>query len=222
MELDEMKLAWQTMGAQLERQNAIHLELMRGRQTDRLRSHLRPLLWGQSLQIVLGVALMLWGISFWATHTGIWQAMACGIFMQLSGTLTLAFPIRLLVMQQGIDVAAPVVEIQRRIAQMRAWRVRVEAPVFAVLGGLIWIVALLMWVQYEGDGVGLNPWQHMRSGTTTWLVSTAIVSVGVVFLARWAVRKFGHGRWLDNSLAGGSLVKAEAALAEIVRFEREA
>lgn len=221
MELDEMKQAWQALGAQLARQNAIGLELVRGRQVDRLRRQLRPLLWGQALQIALGIAIMLWGISFWATHLGIWQAVACGVVMQLFGTLTLAFPIRLLAMQQGIDYAAPVVAIQRRLAQMRAWRVRVEAPVFAVLGGVIWLLALLMWAQYEGDRVGLSVFQSMRPGVLAWLLSTAAVSVGVVFLARWLVRRLGHGRWLENALAGGSIVKAEAVLAEIARFERE-
>lgn len=221
MELDEMKFAWQALGRQLERQNALSFELLRQGRAGRLRRHLRPLVWGQSLQIVLGIAIMLWGIGFWSAHLGIWQAMACGIVMQLIGTLTFAFPIRLLAMQQGIDYAAPVLDIQRRLARMRAWRVKVEAPVFAVLGGVIWIPALLMWAQHEGDGFGLNPWQHMRPGFVAWLLSTVGVSVGVVFLARFVVRKLGHGRWLENSLAGGSIVKAEAALAEIASFERE-
>ncbi|GAB3784053.1 hypothetical protein [Dyella agri] len=221
MELDEMKLAWQALGQQLERQNALGLELLRQGRASRLRGHLRPLVWGLSLQVALGIAIMLWGISFWSTHTAIWQAMACGIAMQAFGTLAFIFPIRLLAMQQGIDYAAPVVEIQRRLAQMRAWRVKVEAPVFALLGSVIWIPALLMWGQYEGDRFGLDLWQHMQPGVMVWLLLSVGVSVGVVFLARFVVRRLGHGRWLENSLAGGSIVKAEAALAEIARFERE-
>lgn len=221
MELDEMKLAWQTLGAQLERQNALGLELLRQGRASRLQKHLRPLVWGLSFQILLGIAVMLWGISFWATHTGIWQAMACGIAMQVFGTLAFVFPVRLLAMQQGIDYAAPVVVIQRRLARMRAWRVKVEAPVFAVLGSVIWIPALLMWAQYEGDPYGLNVWQHMRSGAMAWLLASVGVSMGLVFLVRFVVRKLGHGRWLENALAGGSIVKAEVALAEIARFERE-
>ena len=222
MELDEMKLAWQAMGQQLERQNVLQLEQLRQGRADRLHRYLRPLAWGQSLLIVLGVALMLWGISFWSTHLDIWQAVACGVFMQLFGTLAFAFPIRLLVMQQGIDYAAPVLDIQRRLAQMRAWRVKVEAPVFAVLGGVVWIPALLMEAQYEGDSFGLNLWQHMGHGVMAWLLLSVGAAVGLVFLARFVVRRLGHGRWLENSLAGGSIVKAETALAEMARFEREA
>ena len=222
MELDEMKLAWQALGRQLERQNALNLQLFRQGQADRLRRHLRPLVWGQSLQIVLGIVLMLWGISFWSTHTGVWQAMACGIAMQVFGTLALIFPAHLLSMQQGIDYAAPVLEIQRRLAQMRAWRVRVEAPVFAVLGSVIWIPALMMLAQYEADRVGgLVLWQHLRPGTVAWLVSSVVVSLGVVVLAYVALRKLGHRRRLEDNFAGSAIRKAEAALAEIARFERE-
>lgn len=221
MELDEMKLAWQALGQQLDRQNALGLELLRQGRAGRLRGHLRPLVWGQSLLILFGIAIMLWGISFWSTHTDVWQAMACGIAMQIFGTLSFIFPIRLLAMQQGIDYAAPVVDIQRRLVRMRAWRVKVEAPVFAVLGSVIWIPALLMCVQSEGDRFGLNMWQHMRPGVVAWLWLSVGASIGLVFLARFVVRKLGHGRWLENSLAGGSIVKAEAALAEIARFEQE-
>lgn len=221
MELDEMKQAWQALGAQLERQNAIGFELLRGRQLDRLHRQLRPLWWGQVLQVTLGSVLMLWGVRFWATHTGIWQALACGIAMQLLGTLTLALSIRLLLMRRGIDYAAPVVVIQRRLAQMRAWRVRVAAPALAVVGGLVWIVALLMLAQYEGDRVGLNLWQHLRPGFLPWLALTALISGSVVLLAWYIVRRLGHGRWLDDQLAGGAIRNAEAALAELADFERE-
>lgn len=221
MELDEMKLAWQALGRQLERQNALSLQWFRQGQSGRLRRHLRPLVWGQSLLVVLGIALMLWGISFWSTHLGIWQAVACGLFMQLFGTLAFAFPIRLLVMQQGIDYTAPVLEIQRRLARMRAWRVKVEVPVFTVLGGVVWIPALLMLAQSDGDRFGLNPWQHLRPGLMVWLMSSVAVAVGLVFLVRFVVRRSGHGRWLENGLAGGAIVKAEMALEEMARFEQE-
>lgn len=221
MELDEMKQAWQVLGQQLQRRNALAMQLFRDGRLDKLQRGMRPLVWGQALQIMLGVVLMLWGISFWSTHTAIWQAVACGVLMQIIGTLTCAFPIRLMMMQQGIDYAAPVIMLQHRLAAMRAWRVKVEAPAFAVLWGVAWIVALLMLAQYEGDRVGLNLWQHLRPGFLPWLALTVLVSVGVVFLAWYVVRRLGHGRWLDDRLAGGAIRHAEDALAEIANFERE-
>ncbi|MBD8879388.1 hypothetical protein IHE49_02715 [Rhodanobacter sp. 7MK24] len=221
MELDEMKLAWQTLGRQLERQNALNEQLFRQGQADRLRRHLRPLVWGQSLQIALGIVLMLWGISFWSTHVGLWQAMACGIAMQVFGTLALIFPARLLSMQQGVDYAAPVLEIQRRLVQMRAWRVKVEAPVFAVLGSVIWIPAMLMLIQYDWDRMGHPDWWWRAPGLATWMLLSGAVSLGVVALAYVILRRLGHRRWLENNFAGNAIVKAESALQEIARFERE-
>ncbi|MBD8898116.1 hypothetical protein [Rhodanobacter sp. DHG33] len=221
MELDEMKLAWQTLGRQLERQNALSEQLFRQGQADRLRRHLRPLVWGQSLQIALGIVLMLWGISFWSTHVGLWQAMACGIAMQAFGTLALIFPARLLSMQQGLDYAAPVLAIQRRLAQMRAWRVKVEAPVFAVLGSVIWIPAMLMLIQYSCDRAGVPRWWDKAPGLTLWMLLSGAVSLGLVALAYVVLRRFGRRRWLENNFAGSSIMKVEAALAEIARFEHE-
>lgn len=221
MELDEMKLAWQTLGRQLERQNALNEQLFRQGRADRLRRHLRPLVWGQSLQIALGILLMLWGIDFWSTHVGIWQAKACGIAMQAFGTLALIFPARLLSLQQGIDYAAPVLEIQRRLLQMRTWRVKVEGPVFAVLGSVIWIPAMLMLIQYSCDRTGVPDWWGKAPGLTLWMLLSGAVSLGLVALAYVLLRRFGRRRWMENNFAGSAIVKAEVALEEIVRFERE-
>ncbi|KZC23588.1 hypothetical protein RHOFW104T7_12640 [Rhodanobacter thiooxydans] len=221
MELDEMKLAWQALGQQLERQNMLNLELLRQKHASRLRHHLRPLVWGQSLQIVFGVAAMLWGIAFWSTHQDVWQAMACGIAMQVFGTLALVFPTRLLAMQQGIDYAAPVLDIQHRLARMRAWRVKVEAPVFVVLGSVIWIPAMLMLFQYDFDRVGAPQWWGRMPGLPLWMLLCGVVSLGFVGLVYGVLRWLGHRRWLEDNLAGSAIRKAETALDEIVRFERE-
>ena len=80
----------------------------------------------------------------------------------------------------------------------------------------------MMLAQYEGDSVGLNLWQQSwRPGFMAWLLSSVVVAVGLVFLARFVVRRLGYGRWLENGLAGSAIVKAEAALEEMARFERE-
>jgi hypothetical protein len=220
MELDEMKLAWQALDHRLARQEALNWQIFRDRQSDKLRRGLRPLVWGQSAQIVLGFVLALWGISFWLAHRDIWQAMACGIAMQAFGTLAIIFPARVLSLVQGIDYAAPVVEIQRRIARLRAWRVKVEAPVFAVLGSVIWIPAMLMLIQYEMDRARVNLWSHM-SGSLLWLLPCAAVSLGLVGLVYAVVRRLGHRRWLEDNFAGSVVKRTETMLEEVARFARE-
>ena len=219
MELDEMKLAWQSLDRRLERQEALNWQIFRDRQGDRLRRGLRPLVWGQLAQLVLGVAVTVWGIGFWHSHLGIWQAVACGIAMQAFGTLTVIFTARVLGMVHAIDYAAPVLEIQRRIARLRAWRVKVEGPVFAVLGSLIWIPALLMLSQYGMDRAGLT-WDR-APGVLLWAVLSGGVSLGVVGLGYVLLRRFGRWRWMQDSFAGQSVVRTQAMLDEIERFEKE-
>lgn len=221
MELDEMKQAWQAVDRQLERQHALNWRIWRDGQTERLRRGLRPLVWGQSALIVFGIAIALWGISFWSSHLGVWQAMACGIAMQVFGTLAFVFAARVLSLVRAVDYAAPVLEIQQRIARLRAWRVKVEAPVFAVLGSVIWIPAMLMLGQYAMDRAGVNLWGEM-TGAVRWLLLCAAGSLAVVALAYALLRRFGRRRWLEDSFAGSAVRKAEKMLEDIARFEREA
>jgi hypothetical protein len=220
MELDEMKQAWQELDQRLARQEALNWQIFREGQADKLRRGLRPLVWGQSAQIVLGIVIAFWGICFWSTHLHIWQAMACGIAMQVFGTLSIIFPARVLSLVQAIDYAAPVLEIQRRLARLRAWRVKVEAPVFSVLGSVIWIPAMLMLIQYDMDRVRVNLWSEL-SGKLPWLLSSGAASLAVVGLAYVLVRWLGHRRWLEDNFAGRAVKRAESMLDAIARFERE-
>jgi hypothetical protein len=220
MELDEVRQAWQALDRRLEQQQALSWRIWRDGRAERLRRGLRPLVWGQSIQIAFGIATALWGVGFWSTHRGIWQAMACGIAMQVFGTLMVIFAGRVLSQVKAIDYAAPVLEIQRRLARLRAWRVRVEGPVFAVLGSVIWIPALLMLIQYDMDRAGVDLWGAV-SHVVPWLAASGAVSLAVVALAYALLRGLGRLGWLEDNFAGGAVKKAEAMLEEIARFEHE-
>jgi len=219
MELDDMKQAWQLLDQRLAQQRALNVRILRESGMDRLRRGLRPLVWGQSVQIAFGMATMLWGVWFWTAHLGVLHQMACGIAVQVFGILMVAFAGRLLYLLQGIDYAAPVLEIQRRLARLRAWRVRVEAPVFAMLGALIWVPMMLMLVQVDFDQWGDDYWNH-----APWLAGhlmfSGLVSLLLVLLAYMLIRRAGHLSWLENNFAGGAVRKAEAALKEIANFEQ--
>ena len=55
----------------------------------------------------------------------------------------------------------------------------------------------------------------------SWAVSSALVGLGGCVLVVWLMRRAGMGRKLEDSAAGRSVQRAEAALAEIARFEQE-
>ena len=68
MELDDMKQAWQQLNQRLDRQQALNLRLYREGRLDKLRHGLRPLIWGQAIQLAFGVLFMLLGTAYWTSH----------------------------------------------------------------------------------------------------------------------------------------------------------
>ncbi|HET6433716.1 hypothetical protein [Dyella sp.] len=221
MELDEMKQAWQMLDRRLAAQQAIQWQGFRAGRLTQLQRRLRPLAGWLVLQIPLGVALMAWGIASWGSHLGDARAMAPGLVMHAFGLLSVMIPARTLAMLRRIDYASPVLEIQCRLARLRAWRVRVEGPVSAVIGSVIWIPALLMLAQADADRFGMNLWDHARPGLLAWLVLSALVSLSLVGLGYMVLRRLGKLDWLANHLAGASLRQAQAELEALLRFERE-
>lgn len=214
MELDEMKLAWQALGRQMERQQALNVQLFRDSRMDRLRHGLRPLLWGQVLQLVLGVLFAVVSAMFWVEHRDVAHLVVCGLLVHAYGVLLIVFAARVLYLLQRIDHAAPVVTIQRQLADLRAWRVRVEAPVNTVLGCFIWIPVL--WMNLAWYGVDL--WSR---GFMSWALTSSLVGLAACALVVWLMRRAGMARKIEDNAAGRSVQKAEAMLAEITRFEQE-
>jgi uncharacterized membrane protein len=218
MELDEMKLAWQQLNQRLDQQQALNLRLYREGRLDKLRHGLRPLVWGQSIQLAFGVLFMLIGTAYWTSHLDVLHRMVLGVMVQAFGIAMVAFAGRILYLVLAIDYTAPVLDIQRRLAQLRAWRVRIEAPVFALIGSFVWIPLLLMEIHWE---IGVDVWARWP-GFVGWLMICGWISLAlallVVLLARWT----GRMRWITDNAAGKAVRKAEAVLDEIARFERSA
>lgn len=215
MELDDFKQAWQGLDRRLERQRALNAQLFVESRLDKLRHGLRPLVWGQVAQIALGLLVAVLAGAFWVARLHVLHLLVCGVLLHLYGLLLIGFAARNLYLIQGIDPGAPVLAIQRRLAELRAWRVRIEGPVNAVAGCFVWI--LVLWANLAWYGVDL--WAGGRS--IPWMLLSAgagLAGVGAVF---WVMRRTGHGRKLEDHAAGRSLHKAEAMLAEIERFQRE-
>jgi hypothetical protein len=139
--------------------------------------------------------------------------LVCGLLVHAFGLLLIVFSVRILYLIQRIDYATPVVGIQRDIARLRAFRVRVEAPVNAVLGCFIWIPVL--WMNLAWYGIDL--WSP---GFLWWAFACSVVGLAAVAIVVWTMRRMGYGRKLDDLSAGRSVWRAQGALEEISRFER--
>lgn len=214
MELDELKRAWMEMDLRQDGMEALLRHDFHARHMGRARRALRPLLWGQGLQLAIGVVLSLWAGLFWTSHLQPVHLLACGLLVHAYGLLLIGFSVRNLAMVLRVDYAAPVLDIQRRIAELRAFRVRVEAPVNAVLGCFMWIPVLWMALAWHG----FDLWS---AGFVAWALLSGLVGLVAVGLVVWVMRRLGYAGKLEESSAGRSVLRAQAALDELARFERE-
>lgn len=145
MELDELKNAWQTLGRQLERHDAISLRMYRDSRLDAARKGLRPLLWGQALQMLLGVALVLLGVSCWTQHTGVPALLATGLLVHAFGVANIAMAAITIGLATSIDYAAPVLEIQRKLARLLRFY-GINAQVCAAPWWVMWVLVVVAFV----------------------------------------------------------------------------
>lgn len=118
MELDELKQAWQALGRQLERHEGIHLRIHRELRLDAARRGLRPLVWGQVLQVALGVALVVLGVACWTRNMDVPGLLAAGIAVHAFGLVNIVFAGITIALATRIDYGAPVLDIQRQLARL--------------------------------------------------------------------------------------------------------
>jgi hypothetical protein len=116
----------------------------------------------------------------------------------------------------SIDYSAPVLDIQKRIAELRAWHLRI-GPYFAITGCIMWMPIVLVVFYWLGADI----WVHSPN-VVNWLIANSVVCLGLVYgYLRWfrsSKSKFAHS--LENSAAGKSVLRVEAVLAEIAQFEK--
>jgi len=118
----------------------------------------------------------------------------------------------------GIDYAAPVLAIQKQLAALRAQRIR-SGPAFAISGCFVWVPLVLV----AFHGLGADVWVH-KPAVVGWFVASAFVAAGITWALLAWVRLPRNARtrqsWDDHD-AGRGVTRAQAALDEIARFERE-
>ena len=219
-ELDDLKSAWQTLNRNLERQHALTLHQFREKKLNRFRAGFRPLVIGQIIQIICGALLALCGGSFWVDHLGVAHLMIYGISVHLYGIMLIVFAARDLFLIKQFDYAAPVLVLQKQIADLRAWHLHAGLW-FGITGCFIWIPLLLMTFY----GLGADVWRRNPEVVGWFFLS----SVGV--LARHPplrdyrlVAPAWQGKIRQESrrqLRRPQCERAQSLLDEIAQFERE-
>ena len=216
MELDDLKAEWQSLHARLARQEALSLRALQDARLDRMLRELRPLRWVQAFQILLGVLFIFWGGAFWTAHLRPPHLLLMGLAMHVYGITVVLSCVRMQVLTSRVDIAAPVLEIQRRLAELRRFHVRsslwLGLPWF-----VLWIPCVLMPLAAKGADVYAR-----QPGVVLTVAAVCMALWGLtLFLILWAQRRPRMARALDDAAAGASLSRAQARIDEIARFEAE-
>ena len=216
MELDELKAAWTTLGQRLDAQADLSLHVYKEGKLDRMRRGLRPLAWGQAIQIVIGVLISVWGANFWIDHRAVSHLLIAGLLVHAAGISMIVLGALMETRIASIDYSAPVLTIQRQLAQLRKVYVRGGLAI-GLPWWLLWIPFLMVLLGYAGVDL------YVHAPSVIW-IGTAIGVMGL--LATWAFVRFAGNRpqlaeRLARNVAGGSIYRAQAHLDEIARFEQE-
>jgi hypothetical protein len=216
MELDDMKAAWKMLDQRLNAQAELNLHMFKEGKLDRLRRGLRPLVWGQAIQIVIGTLVALWGGGFWGEHLDVPHLLIPGLCVHAAGISMIALGVWMEVLIARIDYSAPVLTMQRQLAQLR--------KVF-VFGGLavglpwwlLWIPFLMVACGYAGVDLYLNAPSVIYLGTAIGVAGL----LGTWIFLRWAGTRPQLARRLEDNAAGRGINRAQAYMDEIAHFEKE-
>lgn len=218
METDELKQAWHMLGRQLERHDAINLQLFRDRKLERARSSLRPLFWGQIVQILFGLPFLLLAMLFWSTAPHPTHVTVAGIIVHVYGIATIMLAGMTLAAIQRIDYSAPVVAIQKQLASLRRLYL-INGMIAGLPWWFMWVLVLMTLSALSGKDLLTAAPSLVWSG----------LGIGVLgLLATWGFHRWSRsplraelGRKLDAAAAGGSIRKMQRVLDEVAQFEKE-
>lgn len=218
MEIDELKQAWQTLGRQLERQEATQFALLRDRKLDKARRSLRPLFWGQIVQILFGVLFIALATLLWRSGPSLISVIVAGIVVHAYGVATVIAAGVTLGRISAIDYSRPVLEITRQMATLRRTYL-INGMVAGLPWWFLWYAVLVVLASFSGtDLVSQVP-----------LMGVIALAIGVIgLLATWWFHRWSRqpqraafGKRLDDGAAGGSIRRSQALLDELTSFERE-
>lgn len=218
MDHDELKAAWQALDQRLSQHHLMQSALLRGNQLDKTRNSLRPLVWGQVLQVPLGIGMVVLGVACWNRNLYVPGYLLAGIVVHAYGVACIALAGITLGLIGTIDYAAPVLKIQKQLTLLRK---------FYAFGGMaVGLPWWIMWVVVVIAFAGLGD-TSSQYGTPLWVwINLGIGVVGL--LATWGMYRWSRvtgseklAKWLEDTATGASLRRAQARLDEVRQFERE-
>jgi hypothetical protein len=217
IDFDDLKLAWRTLDRRLERQQALALLAFKDRQAQKARAHLRPLVWGQTLQILFAVVLIVAASRVWTAWWPVLHLRVAALGLHAYGVLLIVLASQTISLAGRIDYAAPVVGIQKQLAALRRWHVWCGLAV-----GPVWWLLWMPCAMVAAALAGVDVFARAPGYFASWTVY-GLAGLLLTLAAYW----WSRGRWpalaryMDDAVTGESLRRARAVLDEVERFERE-
>lgn len=221
MELDELKQAWQTLDRRLQQHEALNLHVFKQGHLDKTRSTLRRMMLGQALQIAIWAAVLVLIVGpFWFEHRVTPHLLIFGLTLHAYAVLSICTSVLQILLMARIDLAAPVVKIQRHLVQLRSLRIK-HNLLLSLPWWLLWIVGFVVGVKWW---LGID----IYAAAPGFFYATLGVGFIGLFVTLWIARRLaarargtGKPAPMADDLAGHSLRRAIARLDEIAQFERE-
>ncbi len=219
MELEELKTTWETLNQHMKRENAISLALYTDRKLANARSRLRPLFFGQILQLFFGLAFLFLAAALWSSGPTAISVIVAGVAVNAYGVGCIIAAGVVMGAIANIDYAGSVLEIQDRLA-----RVRRAYIVGGIVAGLTWWFLWIPLVMVLLGLIHVNLYAHAPSVIWGSIAVGVIGMAGMLWFYAYS-RKPGHERvrrFVDQAVVGRSIQKAQAQLEEIRKFAQEA
>ena len=221
MELDEMKRAWAHMDLRQDGMEALLRQGFRDRRMDKARGAMRWSLLGQAVEIACWVAFVVFVASFWVAHRQVTHLLLVGLLLHAYGIAGIwSSATQWFLLSRIYLFDAPVLVLQRRLAQLRRFRM-VSTLALGLPWWFLWLLVPLVVLTWW-SGVD----QFARAPGWIW----ACMAVGVagtgfsLWLARRLAGRAMRSPWLQrvvDDMSGRTLARVSRQLDEIARFERD-
>ncbi len=197
MELDNLKLAWQSIDSRVTSLEKVQV-----------RGHLNRLKVGPVFELIVGVLCSVWSGDYLAEHTNLIAQKPLGaipaVIVFILALATINLSIRQWMFASQGSLCEPVVLVQKRLTAIRRLRVK-STKWFLAIGTASWFVFPLFLLQT------LGAYDVVYKIDVLWLLGNVATGVVVGML----LKRFTN---LDNIFAGQELIEAERFLAELDQF----
>jgi hypothetical protein len=224
MNLDRLKDAWQAQDTALAEHLKLNNRLLREILLTEHRKEMRRKGWLASLEMIVWIPSVIIMAVFNIAHPGQWEFLLPGLLLQVWVTFIPFLSIRQRAALRAVDIAQPVLTLQREIEQLKIQRMQTLKWAF-LIGQVIWYIPFLI-VFFKGVfGVNLYAKPNWVQDFMVWNIVGGLLFIPLAVLLSRLIGPWLNGfpkfRAFTDNLAGDDMLAAKEFLARMKKFEEE-